>query len=71
MQEASEAGRERALSDIFMTRPDDDNIRPGCLPYNLHAILILYIHIGRARYKSLDALVLTQDAPPDVTFFRP
>ena len=27
-----------------------------------------YIHVGRAQYKLLDAPVLIQDAPPDVTF---
>jgi hypothetical protein len=39
---------------------------------NFRANKTLELHrvVGRAQYKLLDVPVLTQDAPPDVTFFR-
>ena len=34
---------------------------------HIHAELRIYIHIGRAQYKIMDATVLISDASPDVT----
>ena len=35
----------------------------SCTPKN-----VIHIHFGRAQYKNSNAPVLSQDAPPDVTF---